>query len=185
MGNFSGASKYWLLLQVSSRLLGYTSPEMQSVLSRMWTKASPIWPTSYWPGRCCLNCHTYFSSGSSFSSFVGVILTPPFLARGQPDKLKYVPKKEQNKTMWFLWPLLQTLISFFRNEIHPTFCGKHSSQSHALNHHTLGLDTWKTQEQSTGLVVVVGGGGSRCIQIEWKGMSRFLWDVFLLKLDYC
>lgn len=31
---------------------------------------------------------TYFiSSGSSLSSFVGVTLAPPFLARGQPDKL--------------------------------------------------------------------------------------------------
>lgn len=53
-----------------------------------------------------------------------------------------------------------TLILFLRNGVNPTFCGKHSFQSHALNHHTLGLDTWKTQEQSTGDMVVVEEGAS-------------------------
>ena len=43
---------------------------------------------------------TYLSSGSSFSSLVGVTLTPPFLARGQPDRLKQGPNKKQERSVW-------------------------------------------------------------------------------------
>lgn len=90
---------------------------MQSAPTGTTTKVPPIGPTSYfWPCCCCgLGCRTYLSSGSSFSSFVAVILTPPFLARGQPDKLKYGPNREQNQTMSAPWPPLLTLISFLRN----------------------------------------------------------------------
>lgn len=59
----------------------------------------------------------------------------------------------------------------------PTFCGKHSFQSHVLNHHILGLDTWKTQEQSTGYMAVVEKEESWYIQVELNRMSCFLWDI--------
>lgn len=75
-----------------------------------------------------------------------------------------------------------TLISFLRNGIDPTFCGKRSFQSRALNHHSLGLDTWKTQEQKTGHLVVVEEGGSQHIQIKLNRMSCFRWDTFYLNI---
>lgn len=65
------------------------------MLSCIPTNVPPIWPTScIWPH---LNYHTHLSSGSSFSSFVGVILTLPFLARGQPDKLNMQTTKNKTK----------------------------------------------------------------------------------------
>lgn len=90
--------------------------EMQSAPTGTTTRVPPIGPTSYfWPCcRCGLGCRTYLSSGSSFSSFVAVILTPPFLARGQPDKLQYGPNRE-NQTTSAPWPPLPTLTSFLRN----------------------------------------------------------------------
>lgn len=88
----------------------------------------------------------YLSSGSSFSSFMGVILTPPFLARGHPDKLKDTTKKHQARHLvsalllarWFPPP----------GGHRPTFCGRHSFQSRALSHRSLGLDTWETQSRA-------------------------------------
>lgn len=98
----------------------------------------PQVPSSYglFPPSLVVNfCfYTHLSSGSSFSSLVGVTLIPPFLARGQPDKLK---EAHRIKATSFCYCLPRT-----RSTAAPcdgtgfTFCGMHSSLSRGQSHHS-------------------------------------------------
>lgn len=82
---------------------------------------------------------THLSSGSSFSSLVGVTLRPPFLARGQPDKLK---EAHRIKATSFCHCLPRTLSAAGLGDGGAfTFCGMHSSLSRGQSHHSQVLGT--------------------------------------------
>lgn len=83
---------------------------------------------------------THLSSGSSFSSLVGVTLIPPFLARGQPDKLK---EAHRVRATSFCCCQLRALSAATPHEgMVVTFCGMHSSPSHGQSRHSQVLGTY-------------------------------------------
>lgn len=84
---------------------------------------------------------THLSSGSSFSSLVGVTLIPPFLARGQPDKLK---EAHRIKATSFCCCLLRTLSAAAPcDRMVFTFCGMHSSPSRGQSRHSQVSGTYR------------------------------------------
>lgn len=84
----------------SSRVLGFNWVPLplnldQCLVASQGTSRPFDQPTA--SGHTSTDNHTHLSSGSSFSSFVGVVLTLPFLARGQPDKLNTQTTKNKTK----------------------------------------------------------------------------------------
>lgn len=77
---------------------------------------------------------THLSSGSSFSSLVGVTLMPPFLARGQPDKLKEAHRIKATSFCCSL-PRIPTAAAPCNGVVF-TFCGMHSSLSRGQSRHS-------------------------------------------------
>lgn len=83
---------------------------------------------------------THLSSGSSFSSLVGVTLIPPFLARGQPDKLKEAHRIRATSFCCCQPRALSTAAPCDGMVV--TFCGMHSSLSRGQSHHSQVLGTY-------------------------------------------
>lgn len=92
----------------------------------------------HWWNRCFC---THLSSGSSFSSLVGVTLIPPFLARGQPDKLK---EAHRIKATSFCCCLPRALSAAAPCDgMVFTFGGMHSSPSRGQSRHSQVSGTYR------------------------------------------
>lgn len=106
-----------------------------------WDSSSPELlqappPLHWWLVDFC----THLSSGSSFSSLVGVTLTPPFLARGQPDKLKEAHRIRATSFCCCQPRALSTAAPC--DGMGVTFCGTHSSLSRGQSRHSQVLGTY-------------------------------------------
>lgn len=104
--------------------------------------SSPELLWAFFPLRWCNRCFcTHLSSGSSFSSLVGVTLIPPFLARGQPDKLK---EAHRIKAPSFCCCLPRTLSAAAPCDGTVfTFGGMHSSPSRGQSRHSQVSGTYR------------------------------------------
>lgn len=94
----------------------------------------------FFPLHNDLHICTHLSSGSSFSSLEGVTLIPPFLARGQPDKLQ--GHRTKSASLGCCLPITPSAAVSIQGTV-LTFCVMHSSQSRGQNHHNQVSGTYR------------------------------------------